>query len=351
MGVQYQLRPAVWTALYQKACAAMDVILHLGSHRTGTTTFQSYLANNERMLKRLGIVSWRPKRLRKGMMSGLLGRPDQVTAHGFKRAQRSCGLIRMEMDRMQKLGVSHLIVSEENMIGAMRNNLREERLYPGLAARMARMREAFADSCTRIVLCVRSYDEYWASSLGYAVASGHSVPMKGQLDRLVTQPRRWRHMVTELSDAFPAAHLVVWPFEAMAGQPEKQLRLMTGTNAPLPLKGARAWHHKGQSDANLQQLVAERGEAEALAFFTGEADRWMPFDGAQQMALRAQYASDIRWLKNGADGCATFVQSPDKTEIIEENEWLADAAAERRASPTRGQIHDGQDSKARRQVG
>ncbi len=351
MGLQYQLRPAVWAALYHKACAVMDVILHLGSHRTGTTTFQSYLANNEQTLKRVGIVSWRPKRLRKGMMSGLLGRPDQVTPHGFKRAQRACGLIRMETERMERLGVEHLIVSEENMIGAMRNNLRQERLYPNLAARMDRFRGAFAEKCTRIVLAVRSYDEFWASSLGYAVAAGHSVPMKGQLDRLVTQPRRWRHMVTELSDAFPAAHLVVWPFEAVAGQPEKQLRLMTGTNAALPLKGARAWHHKGHTDADLRALVAERGENEALPLFTGKAERWMPFDRAQQTALRAQYASDIRWLKNGADGCASFVQNPDTTDINEEDQWLADAAAERRASPTRGHLHDGQDSKAARQVG
>ncbi|MEL7176449.1 MAG: hypothetical protein AAGK28_07990 [Pseudomonadota bacterium] len=350
MGVQYQLRPAVWTALYHKACAAMDVILHLGSHRTGTTTFQSYLANNEAMLKRLGIVSWRPKRLRKGMMSGLLGRPDQITAYGFKRAQRSCGLIRMETDRMAKLGVEHLIVSEENMIGAMRNNLRHERLYPGLATRMERFRGAFADTCTRIVLAVRSYDEYWASSLGYAVAAGQSVPSNGQLDRLVTQPRRWRHLVTELSDAFPAAHIMVWPFEALAGQPEKQLRLMTGTNAPLPLKGARVWHNKGQSDADLHALVTERGEEAAMTRFTGDHSRWMPFDAAQRMALRAQYVSDIRWLKNGADGCASFIQSPDATKLTEEDQWLADAAKEQRAGPTRGHIHDGEESPPR-QVG
>ena len=129
------------------------------------------------MLKRLGIVSWRHKRLRKGMMSGLLGRPDQITAYGFKRAQRSCGLIRMETDRMAKLGGEHLIVSEENMIGAMRNNLRHERLYPGLATRMERFRGAFADTCTRIVLAVRSYDEYWASSLGYGTTRASQTPI------------------------------------------------------------------------------------------------------------------------------------------------------------------------------
>lgn len=350
MVLQFHLPLAALAVLYHKARAAMDVILHLGSHRTGTTTLQSYLAHNEEMLKRLGIVSWRPKRLRKGMMSGLLGRPDAITAHGFKRAQRSCGLIRMEMDRLERLGVDQLIVSEENMIGAMRNNLRHERLYPNLAARMERFRGAFADQCTRIVLSIRSYDEYWASSLGYAVAAGHGVPMRGQLDRLVTQPRRWRHLVTELSDCFPAAHLMVWPFEGVSGQPEKQVRLMTGTNAPLPMKGARAWHHKGRSDAELLGLVAERGE-DALAMFTGEDSRWMPFDGAQQMALKAQYASDISWLKRGADGCASFVQSPDMTEINEEDQWFADAAAEQRANPTQGQIHDGEDSKAARHVG
>lgn len=344
------LFPAAMAALCQKARRAMDVILHLGAHRTGTTTFQSYLANNEPVLKRIGIVSWRPKRLRTGMMSGLLGRPDQITAHGFKRAQRSCGLIRMETDRMARLGYDHLIVSEENMIGAMRNNLREERLYPNLAARMERFRGAFADSCTRIILSVRSYDEYWASSLGYAVAAGHSVPMRGQLDRLVTQPRRWRHMITELADAFPAAHLVVWPFEAVCAQPEAQVRLMTGTSAPLPLRGARAWHHKGRTDADLRMLVAERGEHEALPMFAGTETRWMPFDAGQRMALRAQYDSDIAWLKRGADGMASFIQSPNKDTITEEDQWLADAAAEQRASITRGHTHDGEESPPR-QVG
>ena len=351
MVMKFHLPLAALAALHLKARAAMDVILHLGAHRTGTTTFQSYLGLNEEALKRIGIASWRPKRLRKGMMSGLLGRPDQVTPFGFKRAQRSCGLIRMETDRMARLGFDHLIVSEENMIGAMRNNLREERLYPNLAARLARFRGAFADSCTRIILTIRSYDEYWASSMGYAIAAGHGVPMRGQLDRLVTQPRRWRHLVTELSDAFPAAHLVIWPFEAVAGQPEKQLRLMTGTNAALPLKAARAWHHKGRTDNELCALVAERGEDQALSMFEGDDSRWMPFDGAQQMALRTQYASDLAWLRRGADGCATFVQDVNSKNINEEDQWFADAAAEHRATATRGHFHDREDSKAARQVG
>lgn len=351
MVMQFHLPLAALAALHHKARAFMDVILHLGSHRTGTTTFQSYLGRNEDRLKRSGIVSWRPKRLRNGMMGGLLGRPDQVTPFGLKRAQRSSGLIRMETDRMARLGMDHLIVSEENMIGAMRNNLREERLYPNLAARLDRFRAAFADSCTRIALTVRSYDEYWASSLSYAVAAGHSVPMRGQLDRLVTQPRRWRHLVTELADAFPAAQIVVWPFEAAAGQPEKQLRVMTGTRAALPLKAARDWRNKGRSDADLRALVEERGEGDALHMFTGEDRRWMPFDSAQQSALRSQYASDLAWLKHGADGCATFVQTFEEDMINEEDQWIADAAAEQCAIATRGHFHDGKDSKAARQVG
>lgn len=351
MVTQFNLPLAALAALHQKVRAVMDVILHLGAHRTGTTTFQSYLGRNEQALTRIGIASWRPKRLRKGMMSGLLGRPDQVTPFGFQRAKRSGGLIRMETERMERLGVEHLIVSEENMIGAMRNNLREERLYPNLAARLERFRDAFGDTCTRLVLAVRSYDEYWASSISYAVAAGHGVPMRGQLDRLVTQPRRWRHMVTELADAFPAAHLVVWPFEAMVGQPEKQLRVMTGTNAALPMNAARAWHNKGRTDAELRNLVSERGDSEALQMFTGEDRRWMPFDAAQQLALRAQYANDLAWLKRGADGCATFVQTADQRQVNEEVQWLDAAAAERSASPTRGRFHDGEDRKTARQVG
>ncbi|MCF6192421.1 MAG: tetratricopeptide repeat protein [Candidatus Hydrothermae bacterium] len=81
----------------------MDVILHIGAHRTGTTTFQTYLEDNRDHLNEIGTEFWGPNRTRSGLFSGLVKRPDKVNRDAQRRGERANGLLQMELDRLEAL--------------------------------------------------------------------------------------------------------------------------------------------------------------------------------------------------------------------------------------------------------
>ncbi len=282
----------------------MDIDLHLGAHRCGSTTLQRYLDRNAAALARAGLEIWTPGRTRGGLFSGLLQCPRRVTLDGERRGARATGLIRLEAARLARAGARQLLVSDENMIGAIRDNLRAGQLYPLAHERLLRFRNGFAD-CRRIGIAIRGYDGYWASSLAYAVAAGHRMPDRETLDRLVTQPRRWRHLVADVVRVFPSAQITVWSFEALAGRPEAQLDLLTGDScAALRLVGARDWRNAAPRRDALRRMLAQRGDAAGAAALPPGDDRWMPFDAAQRAKLRADYRVDLAWLASGAQGLA-----------------------------------------------
>lgn len=287
----------------------MDVILHLGAHRSGTTTFQQLLQRNAATLRDAGLESWTPDRTRAGLLAGLVQRPEEVTPGIETRARRSSGIVRIEVERLAKAGRRKLLISEENLIGAVRNNLREALLYPKLSVRLARLGPALSDHVTTIGLSIRSQDAFWASSIAFGVAQGHAVPGPGKLDQIVDQPRRWRDVVGDIADAFPKARIVVWPFERLGGQPEAQLAVLSdGIRLTYALNGIRDWHNPSPRLDKLRRVLTLRGEAEVAARLPAGDGRWNPFSEDQRLALRTQYHADLTWLQSGASGLARFVE-------------------------------------------
>ena len=126
----------------------MKVILHIGAHRTGTISFQSYIRRHSKELRDDGLGFWGPMRTRKGLFAGVQPTP------GFGRtaARRARGRILLNLKKAQAQGVETLFVSDENMMGSVRMNLRKSRLYPDIGERLARYIWAFDQRIDKIVL-------------------------------------------------------------------------------------------------------------------------------------------------------------------------------------------------------
>ena len=124
----------------------MDIILHPGAHRTGTTTFQSYLRGAEGALTAQGLLAWEPRRTRKGLFHGLLDPPACGCPTG-----RAEGRMRLATASATRQGATALIVSEENMLGTPRAGLRAQALYPDAATRLARVGAAQLAGQERVV--------------------------------------------------------------------------------------------------------------------------------------------------------------------------------------------------------
>ncbi len=302
--VAYPRNTPPLAAMAARTRKAMDVILHIGAHRCATTSFQNYLRKNTERLSRDGIGFWGPRRTRNGMFSGLLPGPGAAT--GRDRQNRAAGRIQLNLSRSETAGVQRLIVSDENMMGSVRGNLRLAELYCGVGERMARYAAAFGDRVTDVVLNVRALDSYWSSALSYGVVRGRPLPTEAALIRLAANPRSWRDVIADVACAVPGVRLHVLPFETFGGRPDAQLRTITGQ--PAPVEHAREWLNAAPRLPELRAWLGARG-ADALA--QGE-DRWHPFSLAQSAALRELYADDLVWLTAGADGLARLVSDPDK---------------------------------------
>lgn len=299
--------------LFQKVSRAMDVILHVGAHRTATTSFQRYLERHKPVLRSHKIAHWGPMQTRSGLFSGLLKKPSNVGADTARRAQRSSGAIKMEIANLRRAGFGHLVVSEETMLGSMRQNLAAAALYPDALPRLLRLRAPFVANLTRIVVTIRNYGGYWSSALAYSIRGGARVPDAPTLDRLVTQPRRWRDVLHDVRIAYPKADIVVCPFESFAGHSDALLRSAVGGHV-IGADFARddKWHNHSPTCDELRQVLQQRGDDPAA--ITKYHGRWQPFGDTHRAVFDAQYAQDIAWLRSGGDGIVRYLETPfDKT--------------------------------------
>lgn len=281
----------------------MDVVLHIGAHRTATTTFQTYLHANRAALTRMGISVWGPKHTREGLLTGVI--PVDSPRPPQEQLDRARARLAINIEQERRRGTKVLVISDENMIGAPRRCLRQGRLYPDIGQRMARFAHAFDGQVTRAHLSIRSHDGFWASVVSYGVARGHRVPDRAALDALASSPRLWRDVVLDLACALPGVELSVMPYEIFGGLPERVLERMTGLGA-MPRVHARDWMNQGPTLARLRRIVGERGGDPAR--MPEGPGKWQPFDDTALRDMREAYADDLFWLRAGAEGLAQLTE-------------------------------------------
>lgn len=278
----------------------MDVILHVGAHRTGSTSFQHYLRAHRAGLEAVGIGFWGPWRTRRGLLDGIT-EPRQIPAEATRRA----GRVGVNLAGAQRRGIGTLLISDENMLGSPRRNLRRGTLYHDAGERLARLAHAFGQP-RRITLQVRALDAWWASSMAWLIPRGEAVPDADQRARIAADTRGWRQVITDIACACPGSEILVTPFESYGNRPDRLLAAMTGRTGVPPVRAGAFWVNRRPDLATLRACLAERGQDGAV--LTANGPRWQPFDARQVAELRERYADDLFWLMSGADGLAELRQ-------------------------------------------
>lgn len=298
--------PAEWpygAAFWQRlGRSIMDVILHMGAHRTATTTFQHYMRDHVDGLSTQKLAYWGPERARGTVFPGLFR--NSIAPKGRNLAKRAEGRIRLFAAQAKVQGVEQLLVSDENLLGNCKQNIRAERLYPAAGERTARISAAFAGRVRRIVLSIRSQDLWWASACALTVSRGHPVPSARRLANIAQSRRSWRDVITDMACAAPGAQIDVLTFEAVTGQPERVLR--TALEREVPTDTRHRWLNRSPDVQALRTGLADQGSDPDL--LPDELGRWQPFTPEQTAIMRENYADDLHWLLAGADGLARLTE-------------------------------------------
>lgn len=282
---------------------AMEVILHIGAHRTGTTGFQNYMRRNRTELSAQRIGFWCPGKTRRASFNNIYAPLN--SAFDPKPAGDRCNdRLRREIDKAEARGVQTLIISDENMMGSIRQNMRHGQLYPGVRERIACVVGAFGGRIGRLLISIRSLELYWCSALAYGVGRGIPVPARDKLSAIGHNRRGWREVITEVSQAAPGIDIRVLPFEAYKGRPDAFLSSAADIYAPINVD--RTVVNAAPTLPDLRRVLLARGQAAAILPFG--MGRWNPFTNDEHSALREVYADDMMWLTAGADGLARLTE-------------------------------------------
>ncbi|MFT6104497.1 MAG: hypothetical protein ACJA1E_000919 [Paracoccaceae bacterium] len=297
---------AVSLAVLGGASRIMDVVLHFGAHRTATRSLHQFMSQNQDTFP--DVVLWSTPDLHRGRFNDLVRSPEKITLEVEARAWRRIGALRIAQQLFEQQGMRRLIVSSPDMLGPQRALLRSERLYGDISERARRFVAPFGARCATVVVAIRSYDSFWRSVLAQSVWSGGAFPKEAQLDRLVTQPYRWRRMIEQVAPLFPRAQLVVWPYEALGSLPEHQAGILCGRPVTR-FRGGRESVGASPDRAALREVAVHSGNSGIACSDMLEGDgRWQPFSADHIKTLQAQYSEDLAWLRAGASGLATFVE-------------------------------------------
>ena len=88
----------------------MDILLHVGAHRTGTTSFQRYLADHADPIAAQGTCVWGPRQTRGGLFAGLFPASGML-ASGPNLVN---GRVSLLMGKARDLGADQLLIDRKS---------------------------------------------------------------------------------------------------------------------------------------------------------------------------------------------------------------------------------------------
>ena len=280
----------------------MELVLHIGAHRTATTAMQDMLVAHRAALVAAGVTP--------------LVREDLGAVDGFSTVPSRDGWIRgrADMDRLTD-GADTVILSEENLIGDMGWNIRKGELYPNARRRLQAYRE-FLGMPVRVGLGIRDYASYWISAHGHELSYRH--PGKQGVVRfteargpMASAMRGWRELIRDIRAVFTDSEILVWPVEQRLALPDIARRLLNRPDLTLtaPPPGVNAAPAPGV----FAQMEAFRTEnpkatrARMREFVAGcTPERFAGFSKDQTLAMAERYAADLEVLQGGFEG-VTFL--------------------------------------------
>lgn len=243
-------------------------LIHIGAHRTGTTSAQNFLKKNGDLLRCSGID---------------VKIPPVTRASSYS-----------EMDSSV-----YTIVSEENILGRMEKNVTSMTLYPDLAYRFGSHSEKLKNVDT-VLLSIRDLREWWRSVILFSCGRELPFPNSEIIDQIAKNKRSWVHVVEEIKRNFPNAKLFVHEFGWKQGNPKQLFRRVTGLKIFDDCKNEHHRHNKSPSIELFREKLLKRDDYESLSRL--ENCIWPDiFSDVQLRLLEERYLRDCDTFRSSAD--------------------------------------------------
>ncbi len=289
----------------------MELILHLGAHRTGSTALTRCLRKNDALLLRKGVATWPAEGLRHLPHFGAVPELTGLAAAGRLPADQSLTELRQvlkaEADRLEVTGHRRLILSEENISGLMLANLSGAVFYAAAAARLTAYATVLPRRPAVVALGLRDYASLWPSVHSYLLPRHPLPPFAEVAQALCDTGRGWCDLVADIRAVFPGAQVLLWRHDLFRLRMARVVAALAGittadkvdpvrgeVNAARHLRAADLIHRLRREDPALAGRALEARIAAAGPEALGAPPVFTP---AQTAVLEERYARDIAALQ------------------------------------------------------
>ncbi|MEM9062846.1 MAG: hypothetical protein AAGD13_20480 [Pseudomonadota bacterium] len=233
----------------------MDIVVHLGAHKTASTYIQTRLEHNVVPLERHNIGYAYPKILRP-MFATAPRRQHAISrvARGSARTWVLRNLIENASDMRRK----RLVISEEQLIGSLRPIMSGRGFYRDAGREVKPLCRALQDRPVTVLLAVRSYDSFYISAYGQVLNGWKYLPFSPALRRtLLTDGRGWPELAAEVMEALPSgSSLRFWRYEQFSQVEDMVFAELIGSHAADELSGVPGKPVPGPSERAIEEITA-----------------------------------------------------------------------------------------------
>jgi hypothetical protein len=199
----------------------IDLVFHLGAHKTGTSLIQKYMRDNRSLIERNRV--------------GFTVRSQTDVFIGWGRP----GHMKVNLPELARLIVQHrdrrfraFVVSHENTLGRpFRSG--QPGLYPGAVESMEILVDIFKPMRPRFVYYIRSQEKFMESYYLQTVHEGRYASFRDWKSSIDTNDLSWKPLIETIRSAFGNDSVIVKDFEEeIAGSQELFLRKFFETFIP-----------------------------------------------------------------------------------------------------------------------
>lgn len=261
-----------------------EVVLHLGAHRTGTTSLQRFLKAHEEILNAESVQLFCPPDSRK--------RPLQL------------GLLHNE----------RVLISEENLIGTMEDCLRHAELYPRIRQHLDQHAALF-EKVDIVYFSIRDLADWWVSTISFCVNRNQKLPNAETLEKIAQSMRSWTDVLNEIRRSFSGARIIVREFEWKKDNPKQQVSKLTKWSIWNDTTGIKEIHNSRPATNTIAMNLMERLDFESLEKLHRNIE-FQPFNESQIATLRDVYTKDLAAIRK-LEGVELWEAKGNSRETIE----------------------------------
>ena len=190
----------------------MKLHIHLGAHKTGSTSLQFHLRKNEAKFADAGMAYIPMPEFRKRYSAFLNRIENRYPA--FIRLLSPTIESRFRDQLVPLSGSSLVVISDENLLGGLAPIAAKHRLYPHAVRMVSAVKRAAGPNDAHYFLCIRNYPEFIVSMYLHLVIQGRRVPpLESVTADFLGGARGWAEVVADVANVVGADRLTVWTYE------------------------------------------------------------------------------------------------------------------------------------------